>query len=184
LAFDVVYAEARRRFVESLALGGNNARVPAARVRRIEGLGPAVAVAQNVLNRNPASTVATSVGLHPFLRILYSRFAEVECPRCHLPVRPLSAEERLTTALDLLARNDGLDVEVAIVRGLVGSHTRLLAGIRGQFAQVTDVADQSWGRRPNGGRPSRPIVMTAARKLGFEPLLASLLNTAPADHLD
>ncbi|MEV4261398.1 ATP-binding cassette domain-containing protein [Kribbella sp. NPDC049584] len=137
LAFDVVYAEARRRFVESLALGGNTPRVPAARVRRIEGLGPAVAVAQNVLNRNSASTVATSVGLHPFLRILYSRFAEVECPHCHIPVRALSAEERLTTALDLLARNDSLDVEVAIVRGLVGSHARLLAGIRGQFAQVT-----------------------------------------------
>jgi excinuclease ABC subunit A len=51
LAFDVVYAEARRRFVESLALGGNSARVPAAQVRRIDGLGPAVAVAQNVLNR-------------------------------------------------------------------------------------------------------------------------------------
>lgn len=137
LAFDVVYAEARRRFVESLALGGNRARVPAARVRGIDGLGPAVAVAQNVLNRNPASTVATSVGLHPFLRILYSRFADVECPHCHVPVRALSAEERLTTALDLLARNDQLDVEVAIVRGLVGSHARLLAGVRGQFAQVT-----------------------------------------------
>ncbi|MEV0284149.1 ATP-binding cassette domain-containing protein [Kribbella sp. NPDC050820] len=137
LAFDVVYAEARRRFVESLALGGNRARVPAAQVRRIEGLGPAVAVAQNVLNRNPASTLATSVGLHPFLRILYSRFAEVECPQCHVPVRALSAEERLTAALELLARNDSLDVEVAIVRGLVGSHTRLLAGVRGEFAQVT-----------------------------------------------
>ncbi|WP_432890725.1 ATP-binding cassette domain-containing protein [Kribbella sp. CA-245084] len=137
LAFDVVYAEARRQFLDSLALGGNSARVPAARVRRIEGLGPAVAVAQNVLNTNPASTLATSVGLHPFLRILYSRFAEVECPHCHVPVRALSAEERLTTALDLLANNDDLDVEVAIVRGLTGSHARLLAGIRGQFAQVT-----------------------------------------------
>ncbi|MFD3399782.1 hypothetical protein ACFWUU_03845 [Kribbella sp. NPDC058693] len=139
LAFDVVYAEARRRFLESLALGGNGARVPAARVRRIDGLGPAVAVAQNVLNRNPASTVATSVGLHPFLRILYSRFAEVECPHCHVPVRAISAEERLTTALDLLARDESLDVDVdvAIVRGLIGSHARLLAGIRGRFDHVT-----------------------------------------------
>ena len=96
-----------------------------------------MAVAQNVLNRNPNSTLATSVGLHPFLRILYSRFAEVECPHCHVPVRALSAEERLTTALDLLARQGTLDVDVAIVRGLVGSHARLLAGVRGQFAHVT-----------------------------------------------
>src|SRR5438876_11386217 len=59
LAFDVVYSEAHRRFVESFAGGRPGGRPPAARVRRIEGLGPAVAVAQNVLNRNPASTVAT-----------------------------------------------------------------------------------------------------------------------------
>src|SRR5436305_14494850 len=96
LAFDVVYAEARRRFRESRALGREGARVPAAPVRRIEGLGPAVAVAQNVLNHNPASTVATSVGLHPFLRILYARFAapgpgplrsanSPACPRCAVP---------------------------------------------------------------------------------------------------
>ncbi|MGW7680167.1 hypothetical protein ACWGID_05470 [Kribbella sp. NPDC054772] len=149
LAFDVVHAEAHRRFVETLALGGNSARVPAAQVRRIDGLGPAVAVAQNVLNRNPASTLATSVGLHPFLRILYSRFAEVQCPRCDVPIRALSAEERLTTALDLLAQRDELDVEVAIVRGLTGSHARLLAGIRGQFAHVS-VDGREWaaGRAP------------------------------------
>jgi excinuclease ABC subunit A len=145
LAFDVVYTEARRRFVESLALGGNRARVPAAQVRHIDGLGPAVAVAQNVLNRNPASTLATSVGLHPFLRILYARFAEVECPACHVPVRALSAEERLTTALDLLARSDKLDVDVAIVRGLAGSHARLLAGVRGEFAQIR-VDGRPWAK--------------------------------------
>ncbi|HEX4211833.1 MAG TPA: hypothetical protein VIA06_00730 [Candidatus Dormibacteraeota bacterium] len=137
LVFDVVYAEARRRFVESLALGGNRARLPAARVRRIAGLGPAVAVAQNVLNLNPASTVATSVGLHPFLRILYSRFAEVSCPRCGVPVRAVSREERLALALDMLAGADGLDVEVAVARGLAGSHARLLAGLRGRFEEVT-----------------------------------------------
>ena len=73
LAFDVVYAEARRRFIDTLALGRAWARVPAANVRSINGLGPAVSIAQNVLNRNPASTVATSVGLHPFLRILRRR---------------------------------------------------------------------------------------------------------------
>ncbi|MFI6832602.1 hypothetical protein ACIBG5_36205 [Kribbella sp. NPDC050241] len=169
LAFDVVYAEARRRFVESLALGGNSARVPAARVRRIEGLGPAVAVAQNVLNRNPASTLATSVGLHPFLRILYSRFAEVTCPHCHVPVRALSAEERLTTALDLLAHNDSLDVDVAIVRGLVGSHARLLAGIRGEFAQVT-VDGRPCAATPARLDPLRPhdiVVRVATLRRGL-----------------
>ncbi len=137
LAFDVVYTEARRRFVESLALGGNRVRIPAAHVRRIEGLGPAVAIEQNVLNRNPLSTVATSVGLHPFLRILYARFAEVACPRCAVPVRSVSREERLAIARELLKHADSLDVEVAVVRGQRGPHTRLLAGLRQQFGTIT-----------------------------------------------
>jgi len=137
LAFDVVYTEARRRFTESFALGRRGARVPAAQVRSIEGLGPAVAIAQNVLNTNPASTVATSVGLHPFLRILYARFADVTCPRCEVPVRSVSREERLAIASDMLATAGSLDVEVAVVRGLRRSHARLLAGLRGQFDAVT-----------------------------------------------
>src|SRR5438093_3671080 len=146
LVFDVVYAEARRRFVESLALGGNRVRVPAAHVRRIEGLGPAVAVAQNVLNLNPASTVATSVGLHPFLRILYARFADVACPGCAVPVRAVSREVRLAIALEILTGANSIDVEVAVVRGLAGSHARLLAGLRGQFDAVT-IDGRPWAAR-------------------------------------
>ncbi|GAA5005119.1 ATP-binding cassette domain-containing protein [Actinopolymorpha pittospori] len=137
LAFDVVYTEARRRFLESLGLGRSGARVPAAHVRSIEGLGPAVAIAQNVVNVNPASTVATSVGLHPFLRILYARFADVTCPNCQVPVRAVSREERLAIALDMLAAAGRLAVEVAVVRGLRRSHARLLSGLRGQFDAVT-----------------------------------------------
>jgi excinuclease ABC subunit A len=152
LVFDVVYAEARRRFMESVALGGNRVRMPAAHVRRIEGLGPAVAVAQNSLNVNPASTVASSVGLHPFFRILWSRFAEVGCPRCGVPVRALSREERLAVALDMLADAENLDVEVAVVRGLPGTHARLLAGLRGQFARVT-IDGRPWAAKASSRVP-------------------------------
>src|SRR5437867_4288158 len=66
LAFDVVYNEARRRFMDTLSLGSPSMRIPPSHVRPIDRLGPAVSIAQNVLNRNSASTVATSVGLHPF----------------------------------------------------------------------------------------------------------------------
>lgn len=136
LVFDVVYAEARRRFIETLALGRGRARVPAANVRRIDGLGPAVSIAQNMLNLNPASTVATSVGLHPFLRILYARFADVTCPRCAMPVRAVSREQRLTIAMEMLEDADAVDVEVAIVHRQSGSHARLLTGLRGGFDRV------------------------------------------------
>ncbi|HVX46562.1 MAG TPA: excinuclease ABC subunit A, partial [Mycobacteriales bacterium] len=148
LAFDVVYSEARRRFVETLALGRGRARVPPANVRRIDGLGPAVSVAQNLLNRNPASTVATAVGLHPFFRILYARFADVTCPRCGTPVRAVSREQRLTIALELLENADTVAVEVALVHRRPGRHARLLAGLRRDFTQVT--ID---GRRWSTNRP-------------------------------
>ena len=84
--------------IETLALGSPWMRVSPPAVRRIDGLGPAVLIAQNVLNRNPNSTVATSVGLHPFFRILYARFSEVSCRRCATPVRAVSREHRLAMA--------------------------------------------------------------------------------------
>ena len=124
LAFDVVYTEARRRFVESLGLGRRGAGPLRRDVRRIDGLGPAVAIAQNVLNLNPASTVATSVGLHPFLRILYARFADVTCPHCAVSVRVdvtrRAARDRAGDAREPAS----LEVEVAVVRA--GSGARAL----------------------------------------------------------
>ncbi|MEN3272713.1 MAG: excinuclease subunit [Actinomycetota bacterium] len=151
LAFDVVYAEARRRFIETLALG-RQTRMPAANVRRISGLGPAVAIAQNVLNLNPASTVATSIGLHPFLRILYSRFAEVSCPSCGTPVRSVSREQRLAIALEMLKEVDTIDVEVAVVNRQNGTHARLLDGLRGAFDRVT-VDGRSWAAKKTSNLP-------------------------------
>ena len=80
LVFDTLYHEARRRFLEIYTLGGTSLRLSPARVAHINGLGPAIAVGQNLLNRNPNSTLATASGLHPFLRILYTNYGERLCP--------------------------------------------------------------------------------------------------------
>lgn len=85
LVFDTIYHEARRRFLETVSLGSPRLRSRPARVRDIQGLSPAVAVAQNAVNLNPSSTVATAVGVHPFLRILFARFAHRHCPACGEP---------------------------------------------------------------------------------------------------
>ena len=82
LVFDTLYHEARRRFLEVFELGSPKGRLAPANVDAIVGLGPAVAVGQNLLNRNPNSTLATASGLHPFLRLLYAHFGERSCPRC------------------------------------------------------------------------------------------------------
>jgi excinuclease ABC subunit A len=82
LVFDTLYYESRRRFLETLSLGSQPLQSRPARVRAIEGLSPAVAVAQNVVNSNPRSTVATAAGVHPYLRVLFARFADRHCRRC------------------------------------------------------------------------------------------------------
>jgi excinuclease ABC subunit A len=122
LAFDTVFHEARRRFLETMALGAHEGRLRPAAVESITGLGPAVSIAQNVLNRNPQSLVATAIGAHPFLRIFFARFSEVRCPSCATPVRAMTNEERVHAAGACSGR-----VLVPLVRGVASSHARLLA---------------------------------------------------------
>src|SRR5688572_4510401 len=68
LVFDTLYHVARRRFLEIYSLGSTGLRLSPANVQAITGIGPAIAIGQNLLNRNPNSTLATAAGLHPFLR--------------------------------------------------------------------------------------------------------------------
>src|SRR5690606_24213091 len=103
LAFDTLYHESRRRFLETLSLGSPALRLRPARVRDIQGLSPAVAVGQNTVNRNPNSTVATATGIHPYLRVLYARFAERSCPHCGEAATLASPDTQLATLRELAA---------------------------------------------------------------------------------
>lgn len=143
LAFDTLYHEARRRFFETMTLAASE-RTRAAAVRSVTGLGPAVAIAQNVLNRNPNSIVATAIGAHPFLRIAFARFSEVRCPSCGAAVRALTDEERVQEARRLKG-----PVLVPLVRGVAGSHARLLKAIEGALGRKAMTVD---GKRWNGKR--------------------------------
>src|SRR5919108_3367235 len=128
LAYDTLYHEARRRFLETISLGSPWLRLRPARVRAIRGLGPALALAQNVLNRNPNSTLATAIGIHPYLRVLYARFAERRCPACGAETRTTSVEEQLAALRTMAATaRDGVEVIAPLVRGVPGTHARLLA---------------------------------------------------------
>ncbi len=132
LAFDTVYAEARRRFLDALSIRSPWARAHAPRVGSISGLGPAVAVSQNELNRNPNSTVGSAAGLLPFLRVLFARFGESSCPDCETPIRPLTTEARLAALGDV---RKPVELLAVMARGASGSHAALqkrLPGVRVQ----------------------------------------------------
>ena len=130
LVFDTVFHEARRRFLESLSLSSPWAQLRPAQVRSIDGLGPAVAIAQNVVNRNPHSTVATAAGIHPFLRILYATYGVRRCPRCDedpgFVARGLEQQVAWMQGRLAAAAGADLDVLVPLVRRTKGSHQRLL----------------------------------------------------------
>ena len=132
LVFDTLYHEARRRFLELFTLGGVGLRLPPAKVRRISGLGPATAVAQNLLNRNPLSTLATASGLHPFLRLLYARYGERHCVRCGRGLSLLSEDEIIERLLDE-ARRRKVRVSAPLLRGVPGSHRTLLELVGRRF---------------------------------------------------
>jgi excinuclease ABC subunit A len=147
LVFDTMYHEARRRFLEVFSRGGATARLAPANVQSITGIGPAIAVGQNLLNRNPLSTVATASGLHPFLRLLYARFGTQHCPRCNTSLFILS-EDEIVDQLLLMAKRKPVTVQVPLVRKSRGSHHTLLKLLINYFGLEALIVDgQPWRRQ-------------------------------------
>ena len=132
LVFDTVYHEARRRFLEIFSLGSSVKLAPAA-VESISGLGPAVAVGQNVLNRNPLSTLATASGLHPFFRLLFSNFGERHCPVCGTALSVLTEDE----IVDVIVKaGENITVFAPLGRNVEGSHKTVLEVLSAHFDRI------------------------------------------------
>jgi len=127
LAFDTLYAEGQRRYVESLSSYAHQFldQLPKPDVDRIEGLSPALAIDQKGLGRSPRSTVGTVTEIASFLRLLYARCGTVLCPDCRVPVRgrPLAEIEDEIAALPPRSR---FYLLAPVVRGRKGEHRKLL----------------------------------------------------------
>ncbi len=105
LAFDTIYAEGQRRYVESLSAYARQflERMEKPDVDEIDGIAPAVAIRQKNTSRNPRSTVATSTECYDFLRLLYARIGQTFCPTCGTRVRRDTVDEAAARLLDLPA---------------------------------------------------------------------------------
>jgi excinuclease ABC subunit A len=156
LAFDTLYSEARRRYVETLSLGSPWLRTRPARVRSIRGLGPAVAVAQNVLNRNPLSTVATAAGIHPYLRVLFARYAERRCVDCGTETVTTTLDQQLAILRHVASSAAGpVEVIAPLLRRAEGSHQRLLGWLtENEKGDAITVDGAPWAGGPLN--PDRP----------------------------
>ena len=143
LAFDTLYAEGQRRYVESLSAYARQFldRLEKPDVERIEGLSPAISIEQHTTSGNPRSIVATVTEIHDYLRILYGAAAEAHCPHCGKPVTKQSAEQIVDSILALHPGDDSgprrILLLAPVVKGKKGRHEEPLAALRrAGFARV------------------------------------------------
>ncbi|UJR81038.1 excinuclease ABC subunit UvrA [Sandaracinus amylolyticus] len=131
LAFDTIYAEAQRRYVESLQTYARQflEQLPKPDVDVIEGLSPAIAVRQEVPARNPRSTVGTVTEIHDFVRVLYARVGQPHCPICGRPVSAWTVPEMVDRTLSL-GEGARVVVQAPIARGVIGDLAGELARLR------------------------------------------------------
>jgi excinuclease ABC subunit A len=138
LAFDTIYAEGQRRYVESLSAYARQflGQMDKPDVDSIEGLSPAISIDQKTTSRNPRSTVGTVTEIYDYLRLLWSRVGKPHCPICGRPIVGQSAEQIIDQAMEL-AEGTRFMVLAPVVRGRKGEYGKLLEELRTDgFARV------------------------------------------------
>ena len=139
LAFDTLYAEGQRRYVESLSAYARQFldRMQKPDVEKIEGLSPAISIEQRTTSGNPRSIVATVTEIHDSLRILYGSIAVAHCPKCGKPVVKQSAEQIVESILGNQGGAAKIIIYAPLVKGKKGRHEETLAAVkRNGFARV------------------------------------------------
>lgn len=131
LAFDTIYAEGQRRYVESLSAYARqfigNTEKPD--VDSIEGLSPSISIDQKTTNKNPRSTVGTITEIYDFLRLLFARIGTPYCPNHHIPIMSQSIDE-MTDKVMLMGIGTKIEILAPIVRGEKGTHKDLFDTLR------------------------------------------------------
>jgi excinuclease ABC subunit A len=154
LVFDTLHHEAHRRFLDVFLYGRSGERLAPAKVETITGLVPTIAVGQNLLNRNPHSTLATASGLHPFLRLLYAHYGIRRCLRCGSSLSVLTPDEIVNRLLSL-AQQDRLTLFVPLLHEVKGSHATLVQMLADKVRRERLIVDG----KPWKGEPLNPMAV-------------------------
>lgn len=131
LAFDTIYAEGQRRYVESLSAYARQflGQMNKPDVDYIEGLSPAISIDQKTTSKNPRSTVGTVTEIYDYLRLLYARIGIPHCPKCGREITKMSVDQIVDKVLELEERTK-IQVLAPVVRGRKGEHAKLLEKIK------------------------------------------------------
>ena len=127
LAFDTIYAEGQRRYMESLSSYARMflGQMEKPNVESIEGLSPAVSIDQKSTNRNPRSTVGTVTEIYDYFRLLYARVGTPHCPRCGKEIMKQTVDQMVDVIMELPERTK-IQLLAPVVRGRKGEHVKLL----------------------------------------------------------
>jgi excinuclease ABC subunit A len=138
LAFDTIFAEGQRRYVESLSAYARQflGQLNKPDVEAIEGLSPAISIDQKSTSHNPRSTVGTVTEIYDYMRLLYGRAGQPHCPICDRNIAPQTIDEMVDRIMELPERTK-FQILAPVVRGKKGTHKKLLSGLASQgFVRV------------------------------------------------
>lgn len=126
LAFDTIYAEGQRRYMESLSSYARQflGQMEKPDVDSIEGLSPAISIDQKSTNRNPRSTVGTVTEIYDYFRLLYARVGIPHCPKCGKPISKQTVDQMVDRLMQLEERTR-IQLLAPIVRGRKGEHAKV-----------------------------------------------------------
>ncbi len=127
LAFDTIYAEGQRRYMESLSSYARQflGQMEKPNVESIEGLSPAISIDQKSTNKNPRSTVGTVTEIYDYLRLLYARIGIPHCPKCGKEIQKQTVDQMVDKVMEL-PEGSKIQVLAPVVRGKKGRHEKLL----------------------------------------------------------
>ncbi|MCL5935078.1 MAG: excinuclease ABC subunit UvrA [Firmicutes bacterium] len=185
LAFDTIYAEGQRRYVESLSAYARQflGQMDKPDVDNIEGLSPAISIDQKTTSRNPRSTVGTVTEVYDYLRLLFARIGRPHCPQCGKPISQQTVDQMVDHLLTYPERTK-LQILAPLVRGRKGEHAKVLEDIRKQGyvrvrvdGQVMEVGEEIKLEK-NKKHSIEVVIDRIALKADIQQRLADSLETA------
>ncbi len=184
LAFDTIFAEGQRRYVESLSAYARQflGQLDKPDVDQIEGLSPAISIDQKSTSHNPRSTVGTVTEIYDYLRLLFGRAGSPHCPHCERNIAPQTIDEMCDRVMTLPERTK-FQILAPVIRGKKGTHQQLLSSLASQGfvrvrvnGEVRDLADNI-ALKKNQSHTIEVVIDRLIQKPGLEERLADSLGT-------
>ena len=185
LAFDTIYAEGQRRYVESLSSYARQflGQMEKPNVEYIEGLSPAISIDQKTTSRNPRSTVGTVTEIYDYLRLLFARVGTPHCSVCNEPISQLTVQEIVDKVMELPDKSK-MQIMAPVIRGKKGRHEKLLEAIRkdgyvrirvnGENMEISDDIELDKNKK----HTIEVVIDRIAVKSGIETRLSDSIETA------